>query len=128
MQLRMRPSSVLSTDCYSQVARMVTDTLEEVSIEELFSAAQSCGSEDHQGGEAPSPVVEDRPVDNVGQAEVSAASVGLPNEGEDTVPDRDQTVPEASDTHEVLEPVAHDAEPSDDGLAGDIPLLAVEVY
>lgn len=128
MQLRMRPSSVLSTDCYSQVARMVTDAIEEMSIEELFSAAQPCGSEDHQGGEASSPVVEDRPVDNVGQAEVSTDSVGLPNEGEDTVLERGHTAPEASDTHDVLEPVVHDASQSEDGLAGDIPLLAVEVY
>ena len=127
MQLRMKPSSVLSGDCYSQVARMVTDTLEELNIEELFSAAQSCGSEDHQGGEASSPVVEDRPVDNVGQSEVSADSVGLRNEGEDTVPDRDHTVPEASDTHGDVEPVAHAESPSD-GVADGIPLLAVEVY
>lgn len=128
MQLRMRPSSVLSTDCYSQVARMVTEPLEEETIEELFSPAHVLGSEDHQGGEASSPVVEDRPVDNVGQAEVSGTSVGLPNEGEDTVIERGSSVPEASDTHDVLEPVAHDESQCEDGLAGDIPLLAVEVY
>lgn len=128
MQLRMRPSSVLSGDCYSQVARMVTDTLEELNIEELFSAAQSCGSEDPKGSEAPSPVVEDGPVDNVGQAEVSTDSVGLPNEGEDTVVERGQSVPETSDTHDVLEQLAHDESHADDGVAGGIPLLAVEVY
>lgn len=125
MQLRMRPASVLTYGCYHEVARIVTDQLEEVTLEELFHTAQPCGSEDPQGSEAPSPVVEEGPIDNVGQASVSSDSVGLPNEGDGGT--GDTTLPETSDTHDVLEPVAYDASQSSE-VAGSIPLIAIEVY
>lgn len=116
MQLRMREDSVLSYECYSEVAKLVATELEGLTVEDLFNEikpkmqinqTEPCTSADTEGDEAPTGVVEHTEVDTEPDTSVPSDDMGLPTTGGWS---REWAVPETPDTHGVLGEVAQHEE------------------
>lgn len=114
MQLRMREDSVLSYECYSEVAKLVATELEGLTVEDIFNDIkvtihddESLASADPEGDEAPTGVVEQDEVDTEPDTSVPSDDMGLPTTGGWS---REWAVPETPDTHGVLGEVAQHEE------------------
>ena len=134
MQLRMREDCILSSDCYSEVAKIVAAKLEGTTVEDIFNEvkiheAEPLSGADTEGDEAPAGVVEHNEVDTEpNETSVSGDDVGLPTTGGWS---RDGAVPETPDTHGVLGEVAQheEAGPQDrDNVDQEVVFLEYEVY
>lgn len=135
MQLRMREDSVLSYDCYSEVAKIVATKLEGTTVEDIFNDIkvtihddESLASTYPEGDEAPTGVVEQDEVDTEPDTSVPSDDVGLPTTGGWS---RDWAVSETPDTHGVLGEVAQheEAGPQErDDVDQEVVFLDYEVY
>lgn len=136
MQLRMREDSILTADCYSEVAKIVATELKGLTVEDIFNEIkpkihedEPLSSEDTEGDEAPAGVVEHSEVDTeLHEASVPGDDMGSPTTGGWS---RDGAIPETPDTHGVLGEVAQheEAGPQDrDDVDQEVVFLDYEVY
>lgn len=107
MQLRMRPAAALSMECMTECAQFVADSIADMTADDIQYTVKWVADDDDNDDTVNVTSTDDKgdqvvcDMDTQQEPEpVPDAELGVPGGGEG--------IPQAPDTHDVLEPVAHD--------------------